>query len=104
MIRNIKYFSLHYDREFCSLKAVWDGEQSTWVYKSPGTEITSSFALWPVICAFYVPDTRSGASIQRSGIASKAREYTNHRGLPVTGICGRVCVPSRFARDSRPST
>ena len=67
---------MHYDRESCSLKAVWDGEKSTRVHKSPGSEITSSFASWPVIC---VPDMRSGASSRRSGIASKAREYTNHR-------------------------
>ena len=61
---NGEYFSLHYDRESCSLKAVWDGEESTRVHKSPGSEITSSFASWPVIC---VPDMRSGASSRRSG-------------------------------------
>ena len=49
-----------------SLKAVWDGEESTRVHKSPGVgvggggwQITSSFASSPVIC---VPNMRSGAS------------------------------------------
>ena len=76
MIGNREHFSLHYDRESCSLKSVWDGEESTRVHKSPESEITSSFASWPVIC---VPDMRSGASSRQSGIASKARGCTNHR-------------------------